>query len=183
MAQHYHMLEVAGQACGVSSAIFVPGLTAIFFWLKPYSRGALAGSSMVMGLVALLTLVAGASAPAKRPGLVRFSFVFSLVPVGTFLVGTPGVFRWIGGAHLGYLAAAVCLVSGPVPCRSAVVMDPYTRRIIGFGVQAGTVNGVALCRMLNRALLGYRAMPKYLSSDPDPLYSLSNGQSMLGCWT
>lgn len=68
LAQHYHMLEVAGQACGVSSAIFLPGLKAIFFWLKPYSRGALAGSSMVMGLVALLTLVAGASAPAKRPG-------------------------------------------------------------------------------------------------------------------
>jgi hypothetical protein len=28
-----------------------------------------------------------------------------------------------------------------------VVMDRYTRRIIGFGVQAGTVDGVALCRM------------------------------------
>jgi transposase InsO family protein len=33
-----------------------------------------------------------------------------------------------------------------------VVMDQYTRRIIGFGVQAGTVDGVALCRMFNRAL-------------------------------
>ena len=28
-----------------------------------------------------------------------------------------------------------------------VVMDQYTRRIIGFGVHAGTVNGIALCRM------------------------------------
>jgi putative transposase len=37
-----------------------------------------------------------------------------------------------------------------------VVMDQYTRRIIGFGVQAGTVNGVTLCRMFNSALRGVR---------------------------
>jgi hypothetical protein len=33
-----------------------------------------------------------------------------------------------------------------------VVMDQYPRRIIGFGVHAGTVDGVALCRMFNRAI-------------------------------
>src|SRR5215472_4003824 len=33
-----------------------------------------------------------------------------------------------------------------------VVMDQYSRRIIGFGVHAGTVDGVALCRMFNRAI-------------------------------
>jgi putative transposase len=33
-----------------------------------------------------------------------------------------------------------------------VVMDQYTRRIIGFGVQVGTVDGMALCRMFNRAI-------------------------------
>src|SRR5437879_10373720 len=49
-----------------------------------------------------------------------------------------------------------------------VVMDQFTRRIIGFGVHAGTVNGVALCRMFNRAIRGQRWMPKYLSSDNDP---------------
>src|SRR5438876_5541122 len=32
-----------------------------------------------------------------------------------------------------------------------VVMDQCTRRILGFGVHAGSVDGVALCRMLNRA--------------------------------
>jgi transposase InsO family protein len=51
-----------------------------------------------------------------------------------------------------------------------VVMDQYTRRIIGFGVHAGTVDGVALCRMFNRAIRWKRGMPKYLSSDHDPLY-------------
>jgi transposase InsO family protein len=51
-----------------------------------------------------------------------------------------------------------------------VVMDQYTRRIMGFGVHAGTVDGVALCRMFNRALRGQRGLPNYLSSDNDPLY-------------
>src|SRR5258707_767651 len=51
-----------------------------------------------------------------------------------------------------------------------VVMDQYTRRIIGFGVHPGSVDGVALCRMFNRAIRGQRATPRYLSSDNDPLY-------------
>src|SRR5262249_2549627 len=48
-------------------------------------------------------------------------------------------------------------------------MDQYTRRIIGFGINAGIVDGMALCRMFNRAIRR-QAVPKYLSSDHDPLY-------------
>ena len=44
--------------------------------------------------------------------------------------------------------------------------NQYTRRILGFGVHAGTVDGVVLCRMFNRALRGHRWLPKYLSSRP-----------------
>jgi putative transposase len=60
-----------------------------------------------------------------------------------------------------------------------VVMDHYTRRIIGFGVHAGTLNGVALCRMFNRAIRGQRGMPKYVSSDDDPLYRFHQRQAKL----
>jgi len=60
-----------------------------------------------------------------------------------------------------------------------VVMDQYTRRIIGFGVHAGTVGGVALCRMFNRAIRGQSGMPKYLSSDHDPLYRFGQWQANL----
>jgi hypothetical protein len=52
----------------------------------------------------------------------------------------------------------------------------------GFGVHAGTVDGVALCRMFHRALRGQRWMPKYLSSDHDPLILFIrsfNGQANL----
>jgi len=60
-----------------------------------------------------------------------------------------------------------------------VIMDQYTRRIIGFGVHAGKVDGVALCRMFNRAIRGQRGMPKYLSSDNDPLYRFHQWQANL----
>jgi transposase InsO family protein len=60
-----------------------------------------------------------------------------------------------------------------------VVMDQFTRRIMGFGVQAGTVDGVALGRMFNRALRGQRWMPKYLSSDHDPLDRFGQWQAHL----
>src|SRR5215469_107627 len=60
-----------------------------------------------------------------------------------------------------------------------VVMDQYTRRIIGFGVHAGMVDGVALCRMFNRAIRGQRRMPSFLSSDNDPLYRFHQWQANL----
>jgi len=60
-----------------------------------------------------------------------------------------------------------------------VVMDQYTRRIIGFGVHAGTVDGGALCRMFNRAMRGQRRMPNFLSSDNDPLYRFHQWQANL----
>ena len=60
-----------------------------------------------------------------------------------------------------------------------VVMDQYTRRIIGFGAHAGTVDGVALCRMFNRVIRWQPRMPKYLSSDNDPLYRFGQWQANL----
>jgi putative transposase len=59
-----------------------------------------------------------------------------------------------------------------------VVMDQSTRRIIGFGIRRGIVDGVALCRMFQRAIRGC-ALPKYLSSDHDPLYRFHQWQANL----
>jgi len=50
-----------------------------------------------------------------------------------------------------------------------VAMDQFTGRIIGFGVHRGIVDGVALCCLFGRAIRG-KSLPKYLSSDHDPLY-------------
>jgi transposase InsO family protein len=57
-------------------------------------------------------------------------------------------------------------------------MDQFTRRVIGFGVHSGIVDGVALCRMFQRAI-GAQSLPKYLSSDHDPLYRFHQWQANL----
>ena len=59
-----------------------------------------------------------------------------------------------------------------------VVMDHYTRRIVGVGIQAGTVDGRALCRMFNHAIRGL-SRPTRLSSDHDPLYRLHHWRANL----
>ena len=50
-----------------------------------------------------------------------------------------------------------------------VVMDQYTRRIIGFAVHVGNVDGTALCRMFNHATSG-QGWPVRISTDNDPLF-------------
>ena len=50
-----------------------------------------------------------------------------------------------------------------------VVMDQFTRRIIGFAVHAGVLDGPTVCRMFNNIIGGSKS-PRYLSSDNDPLF-------------
>jgi len=59
-----------------------------------------------------------------------------------------------------------------------VVMDQFTRRIIGFGVHAGAVDGIARCRMFN-TVISSRGTPNYLSSDNDPLFLYHQWQANL----
>jgi transposase InsO family protein len=50
-----------------------------------------------------------------------------------------------------------------------VVMDVYTRRIVGFGVAPANLDGIRVCRMFNRAI-ARQSLPRHLSSDHDPLF-------------
>jgi transposase InsO family protein len=50
-----------------------------------------------------------------------------------------------------------------------LVMDQFTRRIIGFSVHRGDMDGVSICCMFNR-IMSQKQLPKYLSSDNDPLF-------------
>ena len=59
-----------------------------------------------------------------------------------------------------------------------VVMDQFTRRIVGFGIHRGIVDGPTLCRMFQRAIQ-LKSLPKYLSTDNDPLYRFHQWQANL----
>jgi putative transposase len=50
-----------------------------------------------------------------------------------------------------------------------VVMDQFTRRLVGFGVHRGPVNAADVCRMFNAAIHS-RGTPRHPSTDHDPLF-------------
>jgi putative transposase len=50
-----------------------------------------------------------------------------------------------------------------------LVMDVFTCRFVGFGVESADIYGVSACRMFDRAIAGQR-LPKRVSTDNDPLF-------------
>src|SRR5437773_1850444 len=44
-----------------------------------------------------------------------------------------------------------------------LVMDVFGRRIVGFGVESASIDGISVCRMFNRARAGQR-LPKHAST-------------------
>lgn len=50
-----------------------------------------------------------------------------------------------------------------------ILMDQFSRRIVGFAVHAGPLDGPAVCRLFNSIISGSRP-PRYLSTDNDPLF-------------
>jgi len=57
-----------------------------------------------------------------------------------------------------------------------VIMEQYSRRIFGFAVHTGTVDGSAVCRMFNQIKHG---QPNCLSTDNDPLFLYKQWQANL----
>ncbi len=60
-----------------------------------------------------------------------------------------------------------------------VVMDQYTRRIVGFAVHAGVLDGPTICRMLNRIVAAVTNHPTALSTDHDPLFEFHRWKANL----
>jgi putative transposase len=50
-----------------------------------------------------------------------------------------------------------------------VVLDQFTGRLVGIGVQCGPVTGADVCRMFNAAIHG-QGGPRHLTTDHDPLF-------------
>jgi putative transposase len=50
-----------------------------------------------------------------------------------------------------------------------VVMDQFTRRLVGIGVHGGAITAADVCRMFNVAMHG-PGVPRHLSTDHDPVF-------------
>ncbi len=59
-----------------------------------------------------------------------------------------------------------------------VVIDQFSRRIIGFAVHTGDPDGKAVCRMFNE-ICSDQSLPNYLSLDNDPLFTFHQWQANL----
>ena len=50
-----------------------------------------------------------------------------------------------------------------------LVMDVFTRRLVGFSIAPAHIDGVSVCRMFNQAITD-QSLPKRISTDHDPLF-------------
>lgn len=102
-----------GGALGLVSAGGALVLSVGLPLVSPYGRnGATAGTTAVFFGLAALALVALWASATRRPGWLVVIFVLSFLPVGLYLLGTPGLFRWIGICQAGYPVAAILLWFG-----------------------------------------------------------------------
>jgi len=60
-----------------------------------------------------------------------------------------------------------------------VVMDQFSRRIVGVAVRKANLDGPVICQLFQEVLQGSKVLPKYLSSDHDPLFKYHRWQSNL----
>jgi hypothetical protein len=82
-----------------------------FVFFNPYSnQGLEADVYGVAILMSLLALLAGWAAVKFKPDWLLIAFMASFFPVGLYLLGTPGVFRWIGIGNLLYMLAGLSLI-------------------------------------------------------------------------
>jgi putative transposase len=59
-----------------------------------------------------------------------------------------------------------------------LLMDQFNRGIVGISVRAADINGVDVCCMFN-SIITKQALPKYISSDNDPLFRCHRWQANL----
>jgi hypothetical protein len=99
---------------GFAAAALVVLLYAVMLFSNPYNTdGITSGTSIVAAIMILLALLAAWGALTTRPVLLLLACLGSLVPVGAYLLGTPGVFALIGVANLGYGVAGAIMFLYP----------------------------------------------------------------------
>jgi len=86
----------------------------VLWWMllyaNPYGQGGrTAGTYAVGWLMIVFAAVGGFASVKAQPYWMYGLFALSFLPVGLYLTGAPGLFRWIGVLDLIFLFAAVLL--------------------------------------------------------------------------
>ena len=97
------------QIVGVAAPQAVILLWLSFLFFNPYAEPPSDETRRVGGAMMLLAGFGSLAAFVMRPVWMYVVFGLSLLPIGGYLAGTPGVYRWIGILYLVYLGAAIGL--------------------------------------------------------------------------
>lgn len=100
------MLRRTAQVMGLVSATGGLVLCAVFVWFNPYTAGVLTLPIAVRVAIGLGGLFAAFKGWRFWMLVV---FAASFLPLGLYLLGTPGIFKWIGISDLVYLVATLLL--------------------------------------------------------------------------
>jgi hypothetical protein len=96
---------------GLSASIGVISLWSIFSFLNPYGYQGITGSTYLIAVFMILLGVVGVVAVLTEQSWLMFAiFVLSFVPIGFYLLSTPGIFRWIGIFNLLFLLSGLVIL-------------------------------------------------------------------------
>lgn len=85
-------------------------LWAVFLFANPYDSEGIKSDNYAVAAV-MVALAAAAFVAAWRiiPILMFIVFAISLFPVGLYLLGTPGIFRWVGVCNFLFLPSGLLM--------------------------------------------------------------------------
>ena len=87
-------------------------LWAVFLFANPYSSEGISSESDTYAVAAVMVALAAAAFVAAwkvKPILMFLVFGLSLLPVGLYLFGTPGIFRWVGVCNFLFLPSGILM--------------------------------------------------------------------------
>lgn len=100
----------AGRWIGLGASAATIGLWVLFLSANPsQDQGITAATYAVVHLMVLVALLGALAAWKARPYLMLLVFAISFLPMGFYLLGTPGRFRWIGVMNLLFLVSGILL--------------------------------------------------------------------------
>ena len=102
------MISMIGRLLGLSASVGTIGLWSVFSFLNPYGYQGFSNSQyLIAGVMTILAIVGLTAALQEKPYIMLAVFGLSFIPVGLYLLGTPGIFKWIGVFNLLLLCSAL----------------------------------------------------------------------------
>ncbi|MEW6573658.1 MAG: hypothetical protein AB1374_08510 [Bacillota bacterium] len=106
-------LQTVGRFVGVVASVGNIVLILVLYFFNPYGKFAVPTESyFIFSLMVILSLLAVYACVKVVPLVMYGVFFGSFFPVGFYLLGTPGIFKWIGVFNLFYLASAMLMSAG-----------------------------------------------------------------------